>query len=300
MTSLEGKVVLVAGGSRGAGRGIALACGEAGATVYVAARTSRNGPKPSDGAPGTVEDTAAEVTARGGHGIAVRADLSDEEQVAALFRGIEQEHGRLDVMANSAWGPNVMPVWSKKFWELDPLLWTETLQTIGVQWLTSVYAMKAMSQAKHGLIAHVTDNYYIPDDVSSGGPDPGNPSAWRGQILHDLGHECLNRLIFGMSKFTKKYNVAVVGLNPGFMRTERVLMGMTSDAIKKKFRFDLSETVEYIGRAVVALATAPDAVQKNGELLWVCDLAKEYGFTDTNGRYIPRFDPKAPVQEFPC
>ena len=300
MTSLKGKVVLVVGGSRGAGRGIALACGEAGATVYVAARTSRTGPKPEDGAPGTVEDTTAELTARGGQGFAVRADLSDEEQVAPLFRRIEQQHGRLDVLANSAWGPNVMPVWSQKFWELAPSLWPETLQTIGVCWLTSVYAMKLMSKAKSGLIAHVTDNYYIPDEVTSGGPDPGNPSAWRGQILHDLGHECINRLIFGMSKFTKKYNVAVVGLNPGFMQTERVRMAMTSEAIKKKFRYDLSETVEYIGRAVVALAAAPNAIEKNGHLLWVCDLAKEYGFTDTDGRYIPRFDPKAPMQEFPA
>jgi NAD(P)-dependent dehydrogenase (short-subunit alcohol dehydrogenase family) len=300
MTSLQGKVVLAVGGSRGAGRGIALACGAAGATVYVAARTSRDGPKPADGAPGTVEDTAAEVTARGGQGIAVRADLSAEDQVAPLFRRIEQEHGRLDVLANSAWGPNVMPEWSRRFWELTPSLWPETLQTIGACWLTSVYAMKLMSEAKRGLIAHVTDNYYIPDDVSSGGPDPGNPSAWRGQILHDLGHECLNRLIFGMSKFTKKCNVAVVGLNPGFMRTERVRMAMTNDAIKKRFRYDLSETVEYIGRAVAALAAAPNLIEKNGQLLWVCDLAKEYGFTDTDGRYIPRFDPKAPMQDFPA
>ncbi len=300
MTSLEGKVVLVVGGSRGAGRGIALACGTAGATVYVAARTSRDGPKPADGAPGTVEDTATEVTSRGGQGIAVRADLSDEEQAASLFRRIEQDHGRLDVLANSAWGPNVMPEWSRRFWELTPSLWPETLQTIGVCWLTSVYAMRLMSEAKHGLIAHVTDNYYIPDDVSSGGPDPGNPSAWRGQILHDLGHECINRLIFGMSKFTKKYNVAVVGLNPGFMQTERVRMAMTNDAIKRKFRYDLSETVEYIGRAVVALAAVPDLIEKNGKLLWVCDLAQEYGFTDTDGRLIPRFDPKAPMQAFPA
>ena len=297
---LQGKIVLAAGGSRGAGRGIALACGDAGATVYVAARTSREGPKPPDGAPGTVEDTAAEVTARGGQGIPVRADLSDEEQVAALFRRIEQEHGGLDVMANSAWAANVMPEWSKRFWELSPHLWPETLETIGVCWLTSVYAMKLMSQTRRGLIAHVTDNYNIPDDVTSGHADPEHPSAWRGQILHDLGHECFNRLIFGMSKTTKKYNVAVVGLNPGFMRTERVLMHMKTEALKKQFRFDLSETVEYVGRAVVALAADPNAVRKNGELLWACDLAKEYGFTDTDGRYVPRFDPKAPMQAFPC
>lgn len=294
-----GHVVLVAGASRGAGRGIALACGEAGATVYVAARSSRNGPKPADGAPGTVEDTADDVTERGGHGIPVCADLSNEEQVSALFRRIEQEHGGLHVLANAAWGPNVMAEWSKSFWKLSPSLWPETLQTIGVCWLTSVYAARLMTKAKRGLIAHVTDNYYVPEDVSSGGPHP-DPSAWRGQILHDLGHECINRLIFGMSKYTKRFDVTAVGLNPGFMRTERVLMHMKTDAIKKQFRFDLSETPEYIGRAVVALATARNAIEKNGQLLWVCDLAREYGFTDTDGRHIPRFDPKAPMQAFPC
>jgi NAD(P)-dependent dehydrogenase (short-subunit alcohol dehydrogenase family) len=299
MNSLKGHVVLVAGGSRGAGRGIALACGDAGATVYVAARSARNGPKPSDGAPGTVEDTAEAVTARGGLGIAMRADLSDEQQVAALFRRIEQEQGRLDVLANSAWGPNVMPEWSRPLWELSPSLWQETLQTIGVCWLTSVYAMRLMLGAKRGLIVHVTDNYYMPDDdISSAGPHP-NSSAWRGQIFHDLGHECINRLIFGLSRYSRKHGIAVAGMNPGFMRTERVLMHMKNDAIKKQFRFDLSETVEYIGRAVVHLAGDPDAIRKNGKLLWACDLAQEYGFTDIDGRYIPRFDPKAPMQSFP-
>jgi NAD(P)-dependent dehydrogenase (short-subunit alcohol dehydrogenase family) len=300
MSSLRGQVVLVAGGSRGAGRGIALACGEAGATVYVAARTSRDGPKPRDGAPGTVEDTAAEVTARGGEGIPVRVDLGDEEQVAALFHRIEQERGGLHVLANSVWGPNVMPEWSRRFWELSPWLWTETLRTIGACWLTSVYAARLMIPAKRGLIVHVTDNYYIPaGDVAAAVPH-SDSSAWRGQVLHDLGHECINRLIGAMSHDTKKHKVAVMGLNPGFMRTERVLMHMTTDAIKKQFRFDLSETTEYIGRAVAALAGDRDNVMKNGKLLWVCDLAREYGFTDVDGRYIPRFDPKAPMQAFPC
>lgn len=299
MKSLGEKVVLVAGGSRGAGRGIAVACGEAGATVYVAARTSRNGPKRSDGAPGTVEDTADEVTARGGVGIPVCADLSDEEHVSALFRRIEEEQGRLDVVANSAWAPDVMAEWTRPFWKLSSGLWPETLQTISVCWLTSVYAARLMTKAKRGLIAHVTDNYYIPEDLTSAGPT-SDPSAWRGQILHDLGHECINRLITGMSRYTKSSNVAVVGLNPGFMRTERVLMHMTSDAIKRQFRFDLSESPEYVGRAVVALAGFSNAMEKNGELLWVSDLARECGFTDIDGRYIPRFDPKAPMQEFPC
>ena len=288
MPTLKGKVAIVAGGSRGAGRGIALALGDAGATVYVAARTSRGGPKPSDGAPGTVEDTAGGVTARGGQGIAVRADLSDEAQVAALFERVWHEHGRLDILANSAWGANFMPFWSKKFWDLDSALWRETLNSISVCWLTSVHAVRLMLKQNSGLIVHVTDNSY---------PDS---STHRGQILHDMGHECFNRLIKSMSMNTKKSQIAVVGLNPGFMQTERVLMHMSNDAIMKQFRFDLSESPEYVGRAVAALAADPDGMRKNGQLLWACDLAKEYGFTDIDGRYIPRFDPKAPMQEFPC
>ncbi|HYO83524.1 MAG TPA: SDR family NAD(P)-dependent oxidoreductase [Bryobacteraceae bacterium] len=299
MNRLKESVVLVAGGSRGAGRGIALACGDAGATVYVAARTSLTGPKPADGAPGTVEETAAEVSRRGGRGIPVSADLSEEHQVAELFRRIEQKSGGLDVLANTAWTPDVMSEWTKPFWDLSPSLWPQTVQTVTVCWLTSVYAARLMTKARRGLIAHITDNYFIDEDFS-GAVIASDPSAWRGQILHDLGHECINRLIAGMSRATAKFGVAVVGLNPGFMRTERVLMHMTDDAIKKQFRFDLSETPEYLGRAVVALAGSTDLMQKNGQYLWVADLASEYGFTDTDGRHIPRFDPNAPMQDFPC
>ena len=288
MKPLEGKIALAAGASRGAGRGIALALGDAGATVYVAARTSREGPKPADGAPGTVEDTAAEVTARGGTGIAVRADLSDQAQVAALFARVEKEHGRLDVLANSAWGVNFIPVWSKRFWELDGGLWRDTLGTVSVCWLTSVYAARLMVKQRRGLIINVTDNYH------------GDPSGHRGQILHDLGHECLNRLIGSMSRETKSCKVAVVGLNPGFMRTERVLMHMTTEKRKRQFRFDLSETPEYIGRAAAALAADRHVFRKTGQLLWAAELAAEYGFTDVDGRRIPLFDPKAPMQAFPC
>jgi NAD(P)-dependent dehydrogenase (short-subunit alcohol dehydrogenase family) len=127
MKPLQGKIAVVGGSSRGAGRGIALALGDAGATVYVAARTSRDGPKPADGAPGTVEDTAEEVCARGGQGIPVLADLSNEEEAAALFRRVEEEQGRLDLMADSAWGANFMPEWSKPFWKLSAGIWRDTL-----------------------------------------------------------------------------------------------------------------------------------------------------------------------------
>jgi NAD(P)-dependent dehydrogenase (short-subunit alcohol dehydrogenase family) len=288
MKPLQGKIAVVAGGSRGAGRGIALALGDAGATVYVAARTSRKGPPPEDNAPGTVEDTAEQVTARGGLGISVRADLSDEEQVRVLFQRVEHDQGHLDVMANSAWGANVMAEWSKRFWEFTPSLWRETLGTLSVFWLTSVYAARLMPDKRGGLIVHITDNLYP------------NPSAYRGQILHDAGHESMNRLIAAMSQDGKKAKIAVLGLNPGFMRTERVLMHMTTEARKKQFRFDLSESPEYLGRAVAALAADRKVMQKTGQLLWAADLAKEYALTDTDGRFIPRFDPKAPEQPFPC
>jgi NAD(P)-dependent dehydrogenase (short-subunit alcohol dehydrogenase family) len=281
-------IAIVGGGSRGAGRGIALALGDTGATVYVAARTSKQGARPGDQAPGTVEETADEVTARGGCGIPVRVDLSDSDQVAALFERVAQEQGRLDVLANAAWGPQCMPVWSKPFWELEPALWDETLCTFNAYWLTSVYAARLMIKQGHGLIVHVTDNLY---------PDP---SAYREQILYDLGHEFINRLILNLSHGLKESRVAAVGLNPGFMRTERVLLHMKTEALKRQFRFDLSESPEYLGRAVAALAADPEVFRRSGQLLWVSDLALEYGFTDIDGRRIPRFDPTAPLQAFPC
>jgi len=288
MKPLHGKIAIVTGSSRGAGRGISLALGDAGATVYVAARTSRSGPKPADNAPGAVEDTAGEVTARGGLGIPVRADLGDEEQASALFQRVEREQGRLDILVNSAWGLNFLAIGSSRFWELSPGIWRDTAATIAAAWLAGAHAARIMAKQQRGLIIHVTDNLH---------PDP---SAYRGQILWDLGHEFLNRLVAGASRELKKAKVTVVGLNPGFMRTERVMMHLRTEALKRQFRFDLSESPEYIGRAAAALAADPKALRKTGQLLWAAELAKEYGFTDIDGRYIPLFDPKAPRQPYPC
>ena len=288
MKSLKGNVAIVGGASRGAGRGIALALGDAGATVYIAARTTRGGPKPPHGAPGTVEDTAEQVTARGGVGIAAPTDLSDERQVAALFERVEKERGRLDLLTNSAWAADFMSEWSRRFWDLSPSLFRETMETIATYWWTSVYAARIMARQKSGLIVYLTDNLYE------------DPHASREQVLHDMGHEALNRLIARMAPDAKKGDFAIVGMNPGFMRTERVLMHMKDDETKRRFRFDLSESPEYVGRAVAALAADPNAARRNGRLLFGCDLAEEYGFNDTDGRRIPRFDPKAPLQAFPA
>jgi NAD(P)-dependent dehydrogenase (short-subunit alcohol dehydrogenase family) len=235
-----------------------------------------------------VEDTAEEVCARGGQGIPVRADLGNEKETADLFHRVEHEQGGLDLMVDSAWGANFMPEWSKPFWELSAGIWRDTLGTINAAWLTTVHAARIMVKQRHGLIIHVTDNLH---------PDT---SAYRGQVLWDLGHEFLNRLVTDVSRELKKSKVTVVGLNPGFMRTERVRMHMATEEIKKQFRFDLSESPEYVGRAAAALAADAKALRKSGQLLWAAELATEYGFTDIDGRVIPLFDPNAPVQPYPC
>jgi NAD(P)-dependent dehydrogenase (short-subunit alcohol dehydrogenase family) len=201
---------------------------------------------------------------------------------------VEEEHGRLDLMVDSAWGANFMPEWSKPFWELSAGIWRDTAATINAAWLTSVHAARIMVKQGGGLIVHVTDNLH---------PDT---SAYRGQVLWDLGHEFLNRLVADMGRELKQSKVAVVGLNPGFMRTERVLIHMSTEALKREFRFDLSESPEYVGRAATALAGDPNVVSKTGQLLWAAELATQYGFTDIDGRVIPLFDPNAPLQPYPC
>jgi NAD(P)-dependent dehydrogenase (short-subunit alcohol dehydrogenase family) len=168
---------------------------------------------------------------------------------------------------------------------MESNLYRETMASIDTYWWTSVYAARRMSRQKHGLIVHVTDNFY---------PDP---HADRGQVFYDLGHEALNRLITCMSRDAKKAGFSIVGMNPGFMRTERVQMHMKNAETRKQFRYDLSESPEYIGRAVAALAADPDSASRNGQLLWACDMAEQYGFTDTDGRFIPRFDANAPICE---
>jgi NAD(P)-dependent dehydrogenase (short-subunit alcohol dehydrogenase family) len=282
--TLEGKVAVVTGSSRGGGRGIALALGDAGATVYVTGRTTRGGPRPVDGAAGTVDDTADEVTARGGRGIPVRVDLTSEGEVARLFDRVDREQGRLDLLANAVWGGNErvdMEAWSQPFWEQPASQWHSTM-TAGpyAYLLASREAARRMAAARRGLIVHLTDG------VMQDGSRP-----YAGQICWDLAHECVARMVLGMSQDLKERGVAVLALMPGFMRTERVLMHMTSEELKKMTRFDLSESPEYLGRAVAALAADPQAIRKTGTIAFVADLAREYGFTDVDGRQPPRFNP---------
>lgn len=282
---LHGAVAVVTGSSRGAGRGIALSLGDAGAIVYVTGRTSRMGARPPDGAAGTVEDVAAEVTARGGHGIPFQIDMTVPAQVAGLFDRVERAHGRIDVLANAVWGGNEvveLDGWGRPFWQ-QPLEqeWRRTMEAgVYAYLLASREAARRMVDQRRGLIVHLTDG------LTADGSRP-----YGGQIFWDLAHLSIDRMVATMAHELREHGVSVVGLMPGFVRTERVLMHMVSEEVKRAFRFDLSETPEYAGRAVAALACDPHVIRRSGTVAFVADLAREYRFTDVDGRFVSRFDP---------
>lgn len=294
MTNLKGHVAVVAGASRGAGKGIALALGDAGATVYVAGRTSVHGDAPADGAPGSVEQTADEVSQRGGQGIAVRADCTDERQVAGLFERVTKEQKRLDVLANAVWGAadgyssgdDWFASWGKPFWDQPDAAWRHMMDAgPHAYFLTSVHAARLMAKRPPGLIVGITDGYVEP------APRAPAESMGDGQLLWHLSHQCINLLMKGMAAEAKKRKIAVITLMPGFMRTERVMQFMTTDKLKEQFGYDHSESTGYIGRAIAALAGDPKVAAKSGKIHFVADLAKEYGFTDVDGKQVPRFNP---------
>ena len=290
MKPLEGKVAVVAGSSRGAGRGIALALGDAGAIVYVTGRTARAGPKPADGAPGTIDETAEEVTARGGKGIPVRVDYTVEAEVAALFERVKREHGKLDVLATAVWGgadafasaDAWMSAWGKPFWDQPSRQW-QCMMTAGAfaYFIAGYYAARMMAAAGKGLIVGVTDGIV---------GEAKTPEYGGGQLVWDLAHASINRLMQDMAIEGKPHHIAVITLMPGFMQTERVLMHMKTEEMKKMFRFDLSESTLYIGRAVAGLAADPQVLEKTGKIHFVAELAREYGFTDADGRFIPKWE----------
>ncbi len=300
MTALKGRTAVVAGASRGAGRGIALALGAAGATVYVAGRTSRSGPKPADGATGTIEDTAAEVSARGGAGIPVRTDFTVESEVAALFDRVQDEQGKLDVLANAVWGAadgfssnnDWQSAWGKPFWAQPAAAWQHMMNGGPYAYfLASYHALRLMAPKKRGVIVGLTDGIIdgVSDEVLSG----GITGEYQGQLVWTLAHEVINRLMYGISAEARSHKVAVITLMPGFMRTERVEQYLDTEKLRQTMRYDLAESTEYVGRAVAALAGDSKVLSKTGRIHFVADLAKEYGFTDTDGRQVPRFNPHA-------
>ena len=273
---LTDHVALVAGATRGAGRGIAVELGAAGATVYVTGRTTRSERSPMD-RPETIEETAELVTAAGGRGIAVRVDHADPAQVARLVERIDGEQGgRLDLLVNDVWGGDPLTEWSAPFWRhsLENGL-RLVRQAVETHIVTSHHAVPLMVRRRRGLVVEVTDG--VSDD-------------YRGNLFYDLAKSSVIRLARAQAAELADHGVTAVALTPGFLRSEAVLehFGVTAetwrDGAAKDPHFAASETPRYIGRAVAALAGDPDVARWSGRALSTWQLSREYGFVDVDGR----------------
>jgi NAD(P)-dependent dehydrogenase (short-subunit alcohol dehydrogenase family) len=273
--TLRGKVIVVTGASRGAGRGIAVTLGAAGATVYVTGRSIK-GHGTTENLPGTIEETAEIISARGGTGIPVRCDHTTDSDAEELFRRVHCEQGRIDVLVNNAWGgyeQHDHQNFSAPF-HTQPLRHWEGMFTAGVRaaLVASRFAVSLMLPQKHGLIVNITawdrDNFLV-------------------NVLYDVAKNAINRMTWGMARELSPHNIAVIALAPGFMRTERVAAAF--EAVGNKEYLNFTESPEYVGRAVLALASDELVLKKSGKVLAVGDLACEYGFTDIDGRLIPAF-----------
>jgi NAD(P)-dependent dehydrogenase (short-subunit alcohol dehydrogenase family) len=288
---LAGCVAVVTGASRGAGRGIAVELGAAGATVYLSARSTRGRPAPGYDKllalsgdrplPGTVEDTAEEVTRAGGRGIAAPCDHGDEAQVAALFERVRREQGRLDLLVNNAWGGHESfdGVFERPFWE-HPLAHWDTMIDRGVRHhlLAARAAAPLFVAQRNGLIAATT--FW----------DRGR--YLRGNLYYDLAKAALVRLAFGIAEELRPHGVTSVALSPGWMRTEFVLAGHRTDEAHwhEVPALARTESPRYLGRAVVALAADPAVAARSGGVFTVSELARSYGFTDIDGRQPAAFE----------
>ena len=282
MTQLRGKVALVTGASRGAGRGIARVLAEQGVTIYVTGRRTRENPHPEfEGC--TIDDTVDQINERGGKGIGVQVDHTDDEQVAALFDRINREQGRLDILVNNIWGgyEDDMDTFLDGFWK-QPLARLDKMYHAGIRahFSASQHAAKIMIPQKSGLIINTT--FWDEDKYISNLP-------------YDLAKAAINRMAYDMAYELHDFNIAAIALSPGWMRTEVILAhhspgNKTTDTEFDFEHWEITESIEYIGRAVAALATDLAVMEKSGQTLTVGGVAKEYGFVDIDGRYVPPFD----------
>jgi NAD(P)-dependent dehydrogenase (short-subunit alcohol dehydrogenase family) len=275
MAEMKNIVALITGASRGAGRGIALELAAVGATVYVTGRSVRGGPT-TDNLPGTIDDTASEVTDRGGRGIAVRCDHTVDADVEALFGRIRNDHGRLDILVNNVWGgyenSECRPLSLVPFWEQSIHQW-DGMFTAGVRahLMASRLAVPLMLPQSRGLVVSTTANLAA--------------LPYLRNLFYDVAKNAVARLAWAMAQELGEHGIAALAVAPGFMRTERVVeafrragaMGALDGPGGPK------ETPAYLGRAIVALASDSRVIEKSGQLLEVGTLAREYGFTDING-----------------
>ncbi|MFG2819808.1 SDR family oxidoreductase [Kitasatospora sp. NPDC048365] len=275
---LDGRVALVAGATRGAGRGIAVELGAAGATVYVTGR-STVGRRSEYDRPETIEETAELVTAAGGKGVALPADHLDPAQVRAVVERIDAEQGRLDVLVNDIWGGEKLFGWDVPVWEHDLDDGLRLLRlAVDTHAITSHFALLLLLRRPGGLVVEMTD-----------GTAEYNGSRYRNSFFYDLAKTAVLRMAFSLGHELGPRGATAVALTPGWMRSELMLeaFGVTEEtwreALAAQPHFAISETPRYVGRAVAALAADPEVARYNGTSLSSGALAREYGFTDLDG-----------------
>ena len=275
---LERKVALVAGATRGAGRGIAVELGAAGATVYLTGRTTRT-QRSEYNRPETIEETAELVQHAGGQGIAVQVDHLDSAQVQALVARIEREHSRLDVLVNDVWGADPLAEWNVPVWKHSLEKGLRLLRlAIDTHIITSHFALPILIKHPGGLVVEMTD-----------GTAEYNHANYRLCLFYDLAKTSVIRMAWAQAQELRPHQCTAVALTPGWLRSEMMLdiYGVSEanwrDATAKQPHFVISETPHYVGRAVAHLAGDPKVARWSGQSLSSGQLAKVYGFTDLDG-----------------
>jgi NAD(P)-dependent dehydrogenase (short-subunit alcohol dehydrogenase family) len=275
---LSGKVALVAGATRGAGRGIAVELGAAGARVYVTGRTTRT-QRSELNRPETIEETAELVQQAGGEGIAVQVDHLDPAQVEALITRIEREQGRLDILVNDVWGADFLIEWNVPLWEHSLENGLRMLRlAIDTHIITSHFALPLLIKNSGGLVVEMTD-----------GTAEYNNAKYRVSLFYDLAKTSVIRIAWALAEELRPYQCTAVSLTPGWLRSEQMLdnYGVSEanwrDAIAKQPHFVITETSRYVGRAVAHLAGDPEVARWSGQSLSSGQLADVYGFTDLDG-----------------
>jgi NAD(P)-dependent dehydrogenase (short-subunit alcohol dehydrogenase family) len=278
MQPLAGKVALVAGATRAAGRGIAVELGAAGATVYVTGRTTQDR-RSEMNRPETIEETAELVDKAGGRGIAVPVDHLDPAQVRALVERIDGEQGALHILVNDIWGQHGEPEWNKTVWESSLESGLRLLELgVNTHAITSHFALPLLIKTPRGLVVEMTD-----------GTNEYNAENYRVSFFYDVAKGAVSRMAFALAHELKQYDAAAVLLTPGWLRSEAMLDGFGvreenwRDATEQVPHFAISESPSYVGRAVAALAADPDVRRWNGRSTSSGELAQVYGFTDLDG-----------------
>jgi NAD(P)-dependent dehydrogenase (short-subunit alcohol dehydrogenase family) len=271
---LAGQIAVVAGATRGAGRGIAVELAAAGAKVYCTGRSVRGAPA-TPGRPETIDETAEMIAEAGGQAVAVRVDHTVEAEVEALAARLTADEGRLDILVSDIWGGDELVQWDQPFWSQD-MAAVRTLvdRAILSHWITARHLAPMMLAANRGLIVEVTD---------------GANAGYRGNLLYDFAKAGVARLAYGMAWDLARTRVTALAITPGFLRSEAMLdiFGVTEstwrEGAKQNPDFAFSESPRFVGRAIAALAADPNVRARAGGAYVAADLAEEYGFTDVDG-----------------